>query len=112
MLVASLAMYAQTSRATPESKATSQPAQATSSANVSNLATSQDSAPPAKNTIKAEGKSVSFSAKEDLGIISDTAGFDFGPYITQLRAVVQKHWVPLIPDSALPPMDEIETSDF
>jgi len=38
-----------------------------------------------------------------IQILSDTAGVDFGPYMKELKAVVQKHWEPLIPPSAMPP---------
>ena len=37
-------------------------------------------------------------------ILPDTAGVDFGPYMKELRALVQKQWDPLVPQSAMPPM--------
>ena len=37
-------------------------------------------------------------------ILSDTMGVDFGPYMDRLKFTIQKHWDPLIPESALPPI--------
>lgn len=39
-----------------------------------------------------------------LEILSDTMGVDFGPYMKRLKFTVQKHWDPLIPESAWPPI--------
>jgi TonB family protein len=42
--------------------------------------------------------------QEGMEILSDTLGVDFGPYMKRLHYTVQKHWDPLIPESALPPV--------
>ncbi|HEY1940076.1 MAG TPA: TonB family protein [Candidatus Angelobacter sp.] len=39
-----------------------------------------------------------------LEILSDTMGVDFGPYMARLKYTVEKHWDPLIPESAMPPV--------
>lgn len=41
------------------------------------------------------------AAKDGLEILSDTMGVDFGPYMQRLHYTVEKHWEPLIPESAL-----------
>jgi TonB family protein len=105
-LVASVDVCGQTPTPTPEPKPNSQPAAAKSSANVSNPANAQTTNPSERITNGGEGKSVSSAVqtKEDVGIISDTAGIDFGPYVKELKARVKNHWEPLIPSTALPPM--------
>lgn len=42
--------------------------------------------------------------RDDLEILSDTMGVDFGPYLKRLKVVVQSHWDPLIPEAAMPPI--------
>lgn len=42
--------------------------------------------------------------RDDLEILSDTMGVDFGPYLRRLKVVVQRNWDPLIPEVAMPPM--------
>jgi TonB family protein len=42
--------------------------------------------------------------KGGLEILSDTMGVDFGPYMKRLRDTVVDHWMPLIPESARPPV--------
>ena len=44
------------------------------------------------------------SSGGSLEILSDTRGVDFGPYLKQLKVVVQKHWDPLVPEVARPPI--------
>lgn len=39
-----------------------------------------------------------------IKILSDTMGVDFGPYLKCLQTEVQRHWEPLVPESARPPM--------
>jgi prolyl oligopeptidase len=39
-----------------------------------------------------------------IDILSDTMGVDFGLYLKRLHSVVQTHWRPLIPESAMPPV--------
>lgn len=38
-----------------------------------------------------------------IEILSDPLGVDFRPYLVALKGAVQKHWYPLIPESAMPP---------
>ncbi|MBZ5531760.1 MAG: energy transducer TonB [Acidobacteriia bacterium] len=42
--------------------------------------------------------------RDEMEILSDTMGVDFGPYLRRLKVTVQSHWDPLIPEVALPPM--------
>ena len=42
--------------------------------------------------------------RDDLEILSDTMGVDFGPYLKRLKVSVMEHWDPLIPEVARPPM--------
>jgi TonB family protein len=42
--------------------------------------------------------------RDDLEILSDTMGVDFGPYLKRLKISVMDHWEPLIPEVARPPM--------
>ena len=39
-------------------------------------------------------------------ILSDTLGVDFGPYMQRLIAATYRSWLPLIPESARPPLDK------
>ena len=39
-----------------------------------------------------------------MEILSDTLGVDFGPYIKRVHEIVQNHWNPLVPESALKPL--------
>ncbi len=39
-------------------------------------------------------------------ILSDTMGVDFGPYMQRLIAATYRSWLPLIPESARPPLDK------
>jgi outer membrane biosynthesis protein TonB len=39
-------------------------------------------------------------------ILSDTMGVDFGPYMKRLIADTYRSWIPLIPESARPPLDK------
>jgi TonB family protein len=42
--------------------------------------------------------------RDDLEILSDTMGVDFGPYLKRMRVRVMEYWEPLIPEVARPPM--------
>ncbi len=66
---------------------------------------------PAKDTTPAQEKK-SDEKKPDtsatatgggIQILSDTMGFDFGPYMKRLKYAVQSHWEVVIPESARPP---------
>ncbi|HEY3989337.1 MAG TPA: TonB family protein [Acidobacteriaceae bacterium] len=39
-------------------------------------------------------------------ILSDTMGVDFGPYMQRVIAATYRSWIPLIPESARPPLDK------
>src|SRR6201996_5637271 len=39
-------------------------------------------------------------------ILSDTMGVDFGPYMKRVIAATYHSWIPLIPESARPPLDK------
>jgi prolyl oligopeptidase len=39
-----------------------------------------------------------------MEVLSDTMGVDFAPYMNRLRSIVQNHWDPLMPESAMPPL--------
>jgi TonB family protein len=39
-------------------------------------------------------------------ILSDTMGVDFGPYMQRVIAATYRSWLPLIPESARPPLDK------
>jgi TonB family protein len=39
-------------------------------------------------------------------IISDTMGVDFGPYMRRVIAATYRSWIPIIPESARPPLDK------
>jgi outer membrane biosynthesis protein TonB len=41
-----------------------------------------------------------------VDILSDTMGVDFGPYMQRLIAATYRSWIPLIPESARPPLDK------
>jgi TonB family protein len=38
-----------------------------------------------------------------IQVLSSTKGVDFGPYLKRVHRAVEDHWLPLIPDVALPP---------
>jgi outer membrane biosynthesis protein TonB len=44
--------------------------------------------------------------KAGVDILSDTMGVDFGPYMKRLIADTYRSWIPLIPESARPPLDK------
>ena len=44
-----------------------------------------------------------------IEILSDTLGFDFGPYMQRLRRTIQVHWDPLVPKVARPPVNKSGT---
>ena len=58
---------------------------------------------------KPDEKKPATTVKGGLEILSDTMGVDFGPYMKQLRAQIQTHWQPLIPESAMPPLNKSGT---
>ena len=39
-------------------------------------------------------------------ILSDTMGVDFGPYMKRVIAATYRAWIPIIPESARPPLDK------
>jgi TonB family protein len=39
-------------------------------------------------------------------ILSDTMGVDFGPYMQRVIAATYRSWIPIIPESARPPLDK------
>jgi TonB family protein len=39
-------------------------------------------------------------------ILSDTLGVDFGPYMRRVIAATYRSWIPIIPESARPPLDK------
>jgi len=41
-----------------------------------------------------------------VDVLSDTMGVDFGPYLRRLIADTYRSWIPLIPESARPPLDK------
>jgi TonB family protein len=41
-----------------------------------------------------------------VDVLSDTMGVDFGPYVQRLIAATYRSWIPLIPESARPPLDK------
>jgi len=58
---------------------------------------------------KPDEKKPATTVKGGLEILSDTMGVDFGPYMKQLRDQIQTHWQPLIPESAMPPLNKSGT---
>lgn len=42
--------------------------------------------------------------RDGMEIVSDTMGIDFGPYVKRVHEIVQNHWDPLVPESALKPL--------
>jgi TonB family protein len=41
-----------------------------------------------------------------VDILSDTEGVDFGPYMQRVIAATYRSWLPIIPESARPPLDK------
>ena len=41
-----------------------------------------------------------------VDILSDTMGVDFGPYMQRVIAATYRSWLPIIPESARPPLDK------
>ncbi|HEV2274679.1 MAG TPA: energy transducer TonB [Acidobacteriaceae bacterium] len=41
-----------------------------------------------------------------VDILSDTMGVDFGPYMRRVIAATYRSWLPIIPESARPPLDK------
>jgi TonB family protein len=39
-------------------------------------------------------------------ILSDTLGVDFGPYMRRIIQATYRSWIPIIPESARPPLDK------
>ena len=59
---------------------------------------------------KAEEKTPSTTEQRGgIQILSDTMGFDFGPYMKRLKLTVQNHWDAVIPESARPPANKSGT---
>jgi outer membrane biosynthesis protein TonB len=44
--------------------------------------------------------------KAGVDILSDTMGVDFGPYMDRVIADTYRSWLPIIPESARPPLDK------
>ena len=44
--------------------------------------------------------------KAGVDILSDTMGVDFGPYMDRIIADTYRSWLPIIPESARPPLDK------
>ena len=53
---------------------------------------------------KPDEKQADTNAQDGIQILSDTMGFDFGPYMKRLKLTVEHHWEAVIPDVALPPI--------
>jgi TonB family protein len=41
-----------------------------------------------------------------VDVLSDTMGWDYGPYIQRVIADTKRAWYPIIPESARPPLDK------
>ena len=41
-----------------------------------------------------------------VDVLSDTMGVDFGPYLNRVVAATYRSWLPIIPESARPPLDK------
>jgi TonB family protein len=50
--------------------------------------------------------SVHGGEKAGVDILSDTMGVDFGPYLQRLIAATYRSWIPIIPESARPPLNK------
>lgn len=48
----------------------------------------------------------STQATSGVDILSDTKGIDFGPYLKQVTAATYRAWLPIIPESARPPVNK------
>ncbi len=46
------------------------------------------------------------AAKAGVDILSDTLGVDFGPYMQRVIGATYRSWIPIIPESARPPLDK------
>ena len=44
--------------------------------------------------------------KAGVDILSDTMGVDFGPYMDRIIEATYRTWLPIIPESARPPLDK------
>jgi TonB family protein len=51
----------------------------------------------------SSGGSEGSGSSKGIEILSDTMGFDFGPYMKRLKYAVQNHWNAVMPDVARPP---------
>ena len=58
---------------------------------------------PGTQQEKPDAKTSSSASQGGFEILSDTMGFDFGPYMRRLRSSVLVHWNELIPKVARPP---------
>ncbi len=58
---------------------------------------------------KSDEKKPKANMKNDVEILSDTMGVDFGPYMKRLRYRIQRYWEALIPPVALPPVNRSGT---
>lgn len=70
-------------------------------------APSKDATPPQEK--KSEEKAPGTTEQGGIQILSDTMGFDFGPYMKRLKYAVQIHWEGVIPESARPPANKSGT---
>jgi TonB family protein len=64
---------------------------------------------PAQEKKSDEKKPDITAQRGGIQILSDTMGFDFGPYMKRLRYTVQIHWDGVIPKVALPPISKSGT---
>src|SRR5580765_2895600 len=65
----------------------------------------KDTTPPQEK--KSEEKKPGTTAQRGgIAILSDTMGFDFGPYLKRLRYTVQNHWDTVMPKVAMPPISK------
>jgi TonB family protein len=60
--------------------------------------------PPPQEKASEEKKPDTTAQRGGIAILSDTMGFDFGPYMKRLKYAVQSHWGALIPEVAMPPI--------
>jgi TonB family protein len=68
----------------------------------------KDKTPPQEKT-SDEKKPDTAARGGGIQILSDTMGFDFGPYMKRLRYTVQNHWDVVIPKVAMPPINKSGT---
>src|SRR5690349_19010837 len=100
--------------ATPSSQTKSKPKPKNKpTTEVIELSPNNKSVIPVQNTIVVQSVSSGGSGGSDgpkgIEILSDTMGFDFGPYMRRLRFTVQNHWEAVMPEIAQPPTSKSGT---